>query len=223
MIQEMTSVYSETWGMAGAILVALTIEGFTLLFSFVHVPSLALKICLRGLAVILALGSIYGMSANHFSAGLSSYRSDQLTERTITDLETSIKRKQAQSDALSARGRITASRKLETQIDAIHLELTQLRSKGASEKPAVAVASTTLFEIFIRFVLSLCNIVAAHLFGGSLKRVENFKAAHEISRIETGISGPSNLKFLTPRKPLQLALHEGLLKVFKESFGINSG
>jgi hypothetical protein len=223
MIREMANVYAETWGTLGAIMVALTIEGFTLLFSFVRAPSLALKICLRGLAVILALGSIYGMSANHFSAGLSSYRSDRVTERTITDLETTIKRKQAQSDALSARGRITAARKLETQVDAMRMELAQFRNKIASEKPAAAVASTTFFEIFIRFVLSICNILAAHLFGASLKKLENFKAAHEIPWTEMENSRPDNLKFLASRKPARTAFQDRFVKTFKHALGYESG
>jgi hypothetical protein len=117
MIREMTNIYSETWGTFNAILVALAIEGFTLLFSFVHAPSLALKICLRGLAVILALGSIYGISANHYATGLSSFRLDQVTERGIADLATAIRRKQSQSDALSTKEWISAARKLEKQID----------------------------------------------------------------------------------------------------------
>src|SRR4051794_31217798 len=108
MIREMTRVYSEAWGTVGAVLIALAIEGFTLLFSFVRAPSMALKIGLRGLAVILALGSLFGMTANHFARGLSSYRSDQATEHSIADLETAIRRKQSQSDALSEKGFIGA-------------------------------------------------------------------------------------------------------------------
>jgi hypothetical protein len=91
-----------------------------------------------------------------------------------------------------------------------------LRSKITSEKPAAAVASTTLFEIFIRFALTICNLVAAHLFGEYLKRFESFKAT---PRSEIKISKPDNLKFLAPRKPPQPAFHKGFLKAFKEVLG----
>jgi hypothetical protein len=109
--------------------------------------------------VILALGTIYGMGANHYAAGLNSYRVDQVTERGIVDLETAIRRKQSQSDSLSAKRWIGAARKLERQIDTMRLELSQLRMSFTHTKSSAGVATTTLLEIFIRFVLTICNAV----------------------------------------------------------------
>jgi hypothetical protein len=90
------------------------------------------------------------MSPNHFATGRSSCRADQVTARVIAELESAIRTKHS-------------PQKLERHVDTMHQELIQMHSKVTTEKPAAAVASTTLFEIFIRFVLTVCNIVAAHL------------------------------------------------------------
>jgi hypothetical protein len=223
MIREMVNVYANTWGTLGAILIALAIEGFTLLFSFVHAPSIVQKISLRGLAVVLALGSIWGMSANHYATGVRSYRVDQVTERSIADLEAALNRKQVQSDALFAKNWTGAARKLEKQIDSMRMELTQLRNSISQMKPGIAVSSTTLFDIFIRFALTVCNLVAAHLFGASLKRIESFHAFLDVSKREIEISRPDNLKFLVLKKPLQKPIQEKFLKAFKGPFNYESG
>ena len=176
LLKEMAAFYSEpngTFWMPW--ITAIVMEGLALFFSFAWHSNSFTRIFYKALAISLVVASTYAMTAKHFSNGLGLFRTDQMTEREIVDLETAIKEKRIQRDNFSAKGWITAARKMEHQIDTLRESLEALRHRIIQAKPALAVASTALSWIFLRVLLSVCNIFLVHHFGKNLSIIESWR------------------------------------------------
>lgn len=182
LLQEMASFYVTSDGtIALAWIKAIALETSVLVFSFLGSSNAFAKVLYKLVAISICIFSTYAMCANHYSAGVSLVRNDQILERAISDLEVSISEKRIQRDQFREKGWLGASRKAEHSIELLQEKLAELRSKYMSTKPATATTSTTLALIFFRILLMVSNILVADRFRITLKNLENLRTEFEVS------------------------------------------
>lgn len=115
---------------------AIAMEASVLIFSFLGHSSSFRGVVYKLVAIAVCLFSTWAMCVNHYSNGVRLARADLITERSIADLEVSIRRKEIQSDEYRSKHWVGAVNRTEKSIDGLREKLDHLREKLLNAKPA---------------------------------------------------------------------------------------